>query len=567
MRLILRGMLALCLVSSPALAAAADIAIVGAKVYPAPDAAPVPDAVVLIHAGRIAAELRPAILPAVEHVAAGIELEADRLAEGGHLIDDQPAREIGAGQIVHAVGDDHPHLRIGRDRAAQIGDRRVAIVAHPIIVHRIGEQVVARLQLPPDLVGDEIDHRAGGRRDDRVEDRIARFVVGRSGEGIEGGDVRIIDRSDLALAPMDLAQIGGDRHPSLAAADERGIEPGERGNLGGQPIDRGRIRSAAEQIGREFAAVIGLDIGQRLGPGQLALALEPGGGHRRQGHHIGQGRQRILVIVDRLRIEIGRDHRDAVEADPELALEIISQPRHAIAAIAFADQELGAGQPPGLVEPVEHHPAQIFDIGLRGVEIALGAGIVLQAAREAGPDRIDEHQIGEIEPAIGIVARHRGIGRRIALRPELDALGPDRAEIEEGRGGTRAAVEAERHRAAAGGMAGHGVGGEDDLPDLLALGIPHRNRADGDIIGDRLAGDHRALADRLVGGERRQGDIGGGFLFRRIGIGGDGGRGQEQRERQSETHRKFPFRISHYAHHVRHDRRQQDRNGHYRRRV
>ena len=50
-----RIVVALCLILAPTLVRAADIAIVGAKVYPAPDAVAIPDAVVLVHGGRILA--------------------------------------------------------------------------------------------------------------------------------------------------------------------------------------------------------------------------------------------------------------------------------------------------------------------------------------------------------------------------------------------------------------------------------------------------------------------------------------------------------------------------------
>ena len=55
MSLLLRRALAFCFVLAPAVVKAADIAIVGAKIYPAPDAVAIPDGVVLVHGNRVLA--------------------------------------------------------------------------------------------------------------------------------------------------------------------------------------------------------------------------------------------------------------------------------------------------------------------------------------------------------------------------------------------------------------------------------------------------------------------------------------------------------------------------------
>ena len=55
MDVLCRSALVVCLIFAPAVSRGADIAIVGAKVYPAPDAMAIPDAVVLVHGDRIVA--------------------------------------------------------------------------------------------------------------------------------------------------------------------------------------------------------------------------------------------------------------------------------------------------------------------------------------------------------------------------------------------------------------------------------------------------------------------------------------------------------------------------------
>ena len=293
------------------------------------------------------------------------------------------------------------------------GDRRIiGFAAIPGAVHRIGQRIIARVRLPPDLPRHEIDHRARRRGDQSIQNRIVRLLLRRPGKGIERSDVRIIDAADRAVGAVDLAQIGTAVDTAAQPLDERRIEPGEIGHPGHDAVRRFRIGAAAQQVPREIAARIGFHFGHR-GRGEPMLPLEVRRRHRRQVDHPGQRRQGRRAIARRW-IEIGGDHDEASDANTDLRLELIGDARRAVAAIAFAHQIFGRPQPPFLDQPVVHDLREIFDIGIVGVEGLLGLRLIDQASAEPRADRIDEDEIGEIEPAVGVVASDRRVRRRIA---------------------------------------------------------------------------------------------------------------------------------------------------------
>ena len=91
-------------------------------------------------------------------------------------------------------------------------------------------------------------------------------------------------------------------------------------------------------------------------------------------------------------------------ATPKLRLQVVGDARDAVAAVALADQILARPQPLVLDEPVEDDAREVVDIVLGAVEISAWSVGVLERAAEAGADRVDEDEIGEVEPRAGIVA-------------------------------------------------------------------------------------------------------------------------------------------------------------------
>ena len=132
------------------------------------------------------------------------------------------------------------------------------------------------------------------------------------------------------------------------------------------------------------------------------------------------------------------------------------------------------------------------------VELNLGFDRRNQRPAVTGADRIDEHQVGEIQPRTRIVGQLRRIRRAVSLHAELEVLGADGAEIQKDGGRARTAIQRERDRPV---LALHGVRGQDHLRNLLAV-VVDRQRAHGDRVVQRLAIELNALRHMRVGGQR-----------------------------------------------------------------
>ena len=100
---------------------------------------------------------------------------------------------------------------------------------------------------------------------------------------------------------------------------------------------------------------------------------------------------------------------------------------------------------------------------------AVVLALVVDDAAEAGPDRIDEHEIGEGEPRRLVLHEPRRHLRERPVRRERDALRADRPEMEERRRRTRPAVEDEHHRTVVIAGVGDVRDGEDLGGRLLLL--------------------------------------------------------------------------------------------------
>ena len=115
-------------------------------------------------------------------------------------------------------------------------------------------------------------------------------------------------------------------------------------------------------------------------------------------------------------------------------------------------------------------------------------------AAPAGADRIDQHQVGEREPGVGIVAQLRGRGVA-AVRSEIENARADQAEMQEGGRRAGAAVEHESKRPVRARVFGD-VGGVEHRRALVAGLVVEGKRAGGRRVGelafrrvDRMFGD------------------------------------------------------------------------------
>ena len=95
--------------------------------------------------------------------------------------------------------------------------------------------------------------------------------------------------------------------------------------------------------------------------------------------------------------------------DPELALQVMGDARAAEAAIALAHKVFARAEPVVGHQPVVDNAREVFDVRLGAVEELLRLGLGHQRAAEAGADRIDKDQVGEVEPCAGVVHQRRRI--------------------------------------------------------------------------------------------------------------------------------------------------------------
>ena len=117
------------------------------------------------------------------------------------------------------------------------------------------------------------------------------------------------------------------------------------------------------------------------------------------------------------------------------------------------------------LEPAANGGGEDADVAIDGQEGSIGVIAGTGRAAVAGAGRVDEHQVGEREPGVGIVDRGRVLARDDG-DGEGDAPWADGAEVEEGGSGAGTAVEGERDRAVRSVM---GEGGGDDLGGRLNI--------------------------------------------------------------------------------------------------
>ena len=118
--------------------------------------------------------------------------------------------------------------------------------------------------------------------------------------------------------------------------------------------------------------------------------------------------------------------------------------------------------------------------------------LAVAGAAIAGCHGIDEHEIGEVEPA-RIVGDEAGRGaEQFPLGARLDGFGADGAEVKIGRGRARPAVEDEIDRPLRVLRLAH-IGDVKDIGQVLASCVAERKRAGLRAVGDLDAGEMDAV--------------------------------------------------------------------------
>lgn len=119
-------------------------------------------------------------------------------------------------------------------------------------------------------------------------------------------------------------------------------------------------------------------------------------------------------------------------------LQGVDQHRRARRAIALAEQIFG--RVPSPVFGQEPHDELAEGVGVR-IDAVEGLFLVRAGdAAEAGARRVDEHQVGGVEQAVGVADQPIGGGRSVAVVGRHHPLGPERPHVQPHRRGARAAI-------------------------------------------------------------------------------------------------------------------------------
>ena len=176
-------------------------------------------------------------------------------------------------------------------------------------------------------------------------------------------------------------------------------EPGVAGQLvGDRRARRAGERVASCQRDRVVAGRPGLHFPQRRR--QVALQIRRQALVVQRRRRVGRQKQHVGQVVARgesrgLKIEDRRDQQDAVEREAPVD-QVSGQPRRACRAVAFADHEQRRRPAPVARHVQADELADRLDVALHAPELAAQFG--LGRAAVAGPHRIDEHQVGLVQP-------------------------------------------------------------------------------------------------------------------------------------------------------------------------
>jgi len=197
------------------------------------------------------------------------------------------------------------------------------------------------------------------------------------------------------------------------------------------------------------------------------------GGDRRLRGQQRHRRHQGIVRIGELEIERRREHDRPVEVDGVLLGQDARQRRDPLPAIALPRD--GLRRTPTLVDrqPLADEAGNGVEVasdpvvGLAVKGFAVGPG---QHAAVAGVDRVDEDEVGEADPAVGVLFQTRRDRGKAAVPGGHDRLRTDRGEVQVDAGGAGAAIEGKGHRSLGGIRALERVGDVEDL-DIGALGV------------------------------------------------------------------------------------------------
>src|SRR5215475_6369600 len=105
------------------------------------------------------------------------------------------------------------------------------------------------------------------------------------------------------------------------------------------------------------------------------------------------------------KIQHRRNHDEAGDADALLALQFGCDEWCAEAAIALADDELQRALASVFLDPLANEHRERGRVAVDRPELLAHRLAGYDEMAVAGADRIDEHEIGEVEPSVGV--RHK----------------------------------------------------------------------------------------------------------------------------------------------------------------
>ena len=155
--------------------------------------------------------------------------------------------------------------------------------------------------------------------------------------------------------------------------------------------------------------------------------------------------RRDVGVVFQGRAQIGRNQYQAVHRHAQPGLQEVGDARATVATVA---RRSGTCAMPcaGCAAASRRSSATGIRCRRQGCTAAFRFLVANARAAEAGADRIDEHQVGEVQPGTRVVVQDRRRRRAVTLGAEGHHLGSDRAHVEVHRRRAGTAVEREGHR-------------------------------------------------------------------------------------------------------------------------